>query len=646
MRKPPVILRIPLYDCRSGGKNRNTLTNVVFHTTGLREVSKFVKVIHSLPGRMRVEVPEIFRSPGRAFLFEENLVLAQGIVSARANPSNGRVLVEYSPDLTESAIKEQLIRVLTAAQDGKPALARRRDKGKKDRDAFELESLPIAWQVLLTGGSCILLLYTILKRDSPPVAKASGKSRLMSMETALTVLSGYPIFQTALDHLLKKGRLSSELVAATATLFSLMIEESRFGLLVILLVYLSTLLRTLATEHARDRIRAMLEEREPVARVLTPEGQAIVPGGRVAPEAVVVIKTGEGVPVDGRVLRGSGLVNQCPVMGDVPPSLASEGDPVYAGSTVVSGELYVRAVRVGEDTYIGRVIKMLKRADRHFPPRNVRLMSAISFVSLTLSAGIYLFTGDARRAVAMLVVGAPGAAGMASSIPVGFAAGIGAGRGILLKSSECLENMGRVDTVLFDKTTLLSRENDYDLETISVLREAKVPHIGLLTGEAGELTTAAISRLKLEEAWPDCRPQDKVKVIRRLQKKGRIVAVVGDGTSDVPALSAADVGITLSNSDELDLESAGVIIVGEDPRQVGWLKQLARESIKVSGQNTALSTGANLLGLTMGAAGLLSPLAMALLQNGCTLAILLNSGSLLLFAESLQHPRILGPGSR
>lgn len=598
-----------------------------------------MKIVHALPGRLRLEFPELFRNPGLASLLEERLTLLKGIIQVQANYRTGRILVIYSPHRLTGIKIEELVRQSLSLPYSRPLPTRaaKKQKNEEELKAFELESLPIAQQVFFAGASGALLLYSSLKRKLRPDTHSGGGSWVFAFDSAVTVLTGYPVFRTALEHLLKKGRLSSELLAGMASLSSLALQDSRMGLFVVWLVYLSTLLRTLAMEHARDRIRELLEIKKPVARVQTPAGPVLVPGDRVAAGALVIVKKGERLTVDGRVAIGAGLVNQCPVKGDTALARVSTEDPVYAGTKVLDGELYVKAERTGEETYLGRAIQLLERRKLHhlfFNSKVVRLMNKISLFSLAASASVYLVTGDVRRAIAILVVGTPGAAGLASSISLETAAGRAAGRGILVKDARHLEKMGSADTVLFDKTALLSPESKSGPEAVEMLREAGIPHIGLLTGEPGKLNMDTVNRLKLTEHWPDCRLRDKLDVIRQLQKQGRVVAVVGDRNSDVQSLSMADVGITMSRATDLDLESADIIIADNDPRQVARLNLLARQSLKVAGQNTTLSVGVNLLGLGLGVLNLLSPLPMALLQNISTLGILFNSGRLLLPVRS------------
>ncbi len=608
-----------------------------------------MKVIHSLPGRLRIELPGLSNNPGLASLLEGSLTLAKGIIRARAGCSSGRLLVVYAPDiLSQAQVKKQISKIL-ALEKCRPGPARkigRQNKGSaSEMRPYELEHLPLARQFFLTAASGFLLLYVFLKPKMKIPKQGAGVKELSNLETVLTILTGYPIFKTALDHLWQKGRLTSELLAGTASITSLAIQESRLGLFIVWLTYLSTLLRTLSQEHARDRIRVMLQGKRPVARLKTPAGEIIVPGGQVACGSLILVRKGERVPVDGPILRGAGLVDMCPVKGGPEPVVSGEGDTVYAGSLLLEGELHIKAARVGKNTYVSRVIQLLEKGEPLHSPHSmqtVRLMNRLSYLSLAVSAGIFLATRDAKLAVATLVAGTPGAAGLANSMAFGAGAGAAARQGILLKAGRHIEDMAGADTILFGRSTLLSKKNNLDLEALSMLRRTGVPHIGLLTAESPEEIGAAAARLKLKDTWPQCRPREKAAIISRLRRRGRVVAVVVEENSDAPALSAANIGITMARAGDLDLGSANVIIAADDPRKVAVFRVLARQGLSAARQNAAVSVGANLLGLAFGISGSLSPLTMALLQNFSTLAILLNSGRLLIPVqmEKVKQPAV------
>lgn len=595
-----------------------------------------MKVIHFLPGRVRVELQGLNNNPVLASFLEGCLGQMRGIVHSQASCASGRLLVVYAPDILSWVQVKEQIKKIVVMEKLQPVPARKKEnRNKKDAGEmhlYELERLPLARQFFLTTMSGLFLAYVLFKPRMNSLGGGTGAKRLLGLENALTIMSGYPVFRTALDHLWKKGRLTSEFLAGVASVAALTIQESRLGLFILWLTYLSTLLRTLAQEHARDRIRVMLQGKQPIARIKTSTGEIIVPGTQISPGSLIIVKRGERVPVDGSVVQGTALISMCPVMGPS-PIVARGRHAVYAGCLLLQGELQIRAEKVGRDTYISRKIQLLEGKDRAHSSHSIQtvhLMNRLSYLSLVISACVFLVTRDVKQAVATLVVGTPGAAGLASSMAFGTGAGAAAGRGILVKAGRHMDHMARVDTVLFGRSTLLAKINNLDLKTVSILRRAGVPYIGLLTEEPRDETHAVKARLQLEETWPECKPQEKAAIINRLRKQGRVLALIVEKDSDALALSAADVGITLARAQDLDLKSADVIITGGDSRQVASLLFLARQSLSTARQNTIVSVGANLIGLSFGALGLLSPLTMALLQNVSTLAVLLNSGRLLL----------------
>ncbi len=601
-----------------------------------------MKVVHQLPGRLRFELPEIYRNPAFASRLAGELHFIEGVLSVKASHVSGRVLLTYAPErMGAGSINESVIKCLKLARNftgNTRHEPKKREQSKtQNEQAFELESLPIARQALFTGVSGLLLLYLSIRPEAQ--SKNRAAKALPNFNTALTILTGYPILRSATEHVVKRGHLSTELLASIASIASLAAEESRLGLFINLLVYLSTLLRTMSAEYARNKIRRLLQGRKTLARVQTPQGLVLLPGDGVTPGEYVVVKRGERVAVDGQVRHGSAIIKQYLAQG---PAKVGIKDRVYAGSVVVRGEIHILAEKAGQETYIGRVMRLLPRCTQYSSVsgnRTTALVDGISLVAMALSAGVYLRTGDARRAISMLIAAAPGAAGLAASMAFGTAAGKAASRGVLAKDGRHVEVLGRADTVLFGQSGLLESRENRGLETVSSLRKAKVPYLGLLTAEPEVVARTASRRLKLQEYWSECGEKDKLEIIRRLQRQGRTIAVISDSETDVLVLSAANVGVALDQSDELNLESANIIVLGRDPRRVAWLKGLAHQSLGISRQNTALSLGVNILGLGLGLGNLLTPLNMAVLHNFSTLGILFNSTRLLWFANQGRGPK-------
>lgn len=143
------------------------------------------------------------------------------------------------------------------------------------------------------------------------------------------------------------------------------------------------------------------------------------------------------------------------------------------------------------------------------------------------------------------------------------------------------------------------------------------------------------SRLGITEVWGEMLPEDKVRVLRNLQEQGRIVAMVGEGINDCPALAMADVGIAMGTSGtDVAVESADIVLVGDDPLKVAGLIRLSRRALEVIHQNFAFAIGINALGIALGMGKLISPFTAALLHNASTLGVVINSARLLRYERN------------
>lgn len=595
-----------------------------------------MKVIHSLPGRLRIDAPEVYYQPVLAGQVTKNLACLKGFLQVDANPRTGRVLIKYAPDqLSVSNVVHEVRTVVKALQSKKPLpwgdKRKKASNYKKELEVFELESLPLGQQVLLTLFSGLLFSYVTVKGRSSKGSK--DLKTLDQVNDFLTLLTGYPIFRTALEHLFKNGSSTTELLATAASLASLTLEEKRWGLFINTVVYLNTLIRTAAAEYSRDKIRVMLEGRQNAARVVTSEGQVILKAENLVPGSTIVVRAGERLPGDGTIKEGRAVIHEHPARGKNWGKAVSAGDRIYAGSVLQRGEISVRVTRVGVDTYVGRTIRILQQGTyrcREVHELTYGVASKMSMAAFAAAIGIYLKTKDLNRFLQLLIVGAPGAAGFAASMAHGTSVLHAVLHGIFAKDDRYIEQMGQADTILFDKPDYLFSHKDRAEETIELLREGQARRIGILADCSSKEADKVAESLKLDHCWADSSPEMKSKIIRSLQKQGRKVAVIGDEKNDLVALTTANVGIALKRGDELNFESAGIIVPGEDPRLVGWLKLLSSRSQKIARQNMTLSFGTYALGLTLGLLGRLSPLTTIIINNVSTLGILANSGRLLM----------------
>jgi len=174
---------------------------------------------------------------------------------------------------------------------------------------------------------------------------------------------------------------------------------------------------------------------------------------------ILLVKTGSKVPVDGTVLSGEGSVNEASITGESLPVAKEEGSGVFAGTILDNGTIQIVADRVGEDTTFGKIIELVEEAQdsKSEAERFIdRFSKYYTPAVLVMASVVWLFSRDLELAITILVLGCPGA--LVIGVPVSNVAGIGNGarHGILLKGSEVIGDLSRLDTMVFDKTGTLT----------------------------------------------------------------------------------------------------------------------------------------------------------------------------------------------
>lgn len=276
---------------------------------------------------------------------------------------------------------------------------------------------------------------------------------------AATVATGYPFFRGGLRALSHSSPANTDTLTTTATAASFLLGERVTALTVLWLLNLGELVESVVLHRTRRAIGDLLSVGDRETWLVVNGSEQRVPLERVKIGDLVAVYTGEKIPVDGVVEQGQGTVNQSPITGESLPVLRSPGAQVFAGTVIEAGALRVRAARVGMDTAVGRLIQRVESAGELKAPietlgeRFSRRFVPLSFVAAGLA---FLFTGDLRRAVSMLLVACPCTAGLATPTAVSAAIGNGARRGILIKGGTSLEAAAGVDCVVLDKTGTLT----------------------------------------------------------------------------------------------------------------------------------------------------------------------------------------------
>jgi Cd2+/Zn2+-exporting ATPase/Cu+-exporting ATPase len=304
------------------------------------------------------------------------------------------------------------------------------------------------------------------------------------------VIGGWPIFREALENLGAR-RMTMELSMSIAIVAAAAISEFFTALVITLFVLVAEVLEGMTVARGRRAIRDLLEllPREVSVRRAGAVNQ--VDAHTLQVDDAVLISPGALIPVDGTVLAGHSFVDQARITGESMPVEKLPGSAVFAGTINQSGALEVRAERIGRDTSYGKIIEAVELAERTRAPVQRladRLAGYLVYFALGAAALTFLITRDARSTISVVIVA--GACGIAAGTPLAILGAIGraARTGAIIKGGLYLEELGRVDTVVLDKTGTL---------TFGTPRVRAVSPVAGVTAEA-VLDSAACAELRSE----------------------------------------------------------------------------------------------------------------------------------------------------
>jgi len=585
------------------------------------------------------------------------------------------------------------------------------------------------------------------------------------LATPVVLWCGWPFFERFWNSLVNRspnmftliglGTGAAYLYSVAATLFPHLFPASfrdmRGGVAVYFeaaavittLVLLGQVLELRARQRTSGAIRELLHLAPQMAHRLSATGDADISLNQVTHGDLLRVRPGERVPVDGAVREGASAVDESMVTGEPLPVEKIAGDKVTGGTLNTSGGFVMVAERVGSETLLAQIVKVVSEAQRSRAPMQ-RLADRVAayFVPGVVIAAILAFLGwtawgpEPRfahallAAVSVLIIACPCALGLATPMSIMVAVGRGASVGVLVRNAEALEALARVDTLVVDKTGTLTegkphvahvqviegsslpenavlsmaasveRSSEHPLAraivraaeerklpigpasefqatpgggvqgrvlgklvtagTLRFLTEQGIPvtvaphttdspqtagmstiylavdgrpsgilylsdvikasaadamrvlraeglRIVMVTGDRREAARKVAAEIGIEEVQAEVLPQEKGEVVRKLRSQGRIVAMVGDGINDAPALAVADVGIAMGTGTDVAIENAGIMLVKGDLRGLVRARRLSRATVGNIKQNLAFAFIYNLLGIPI-AAGIFYPI--------------------------------------
>jgi Cd2+/Zn2+-exporting ATPase len=552
---------------------------------------------------------------------------------------------------------------------------------------------------------------------------------------ASLILGSYPIVKSAVKTLLIPD-LNVDTLVSIAAISATAVGAYREAATVIFIMLLGEFLEGITVGKTRKAIASLIQLSPKTAWVRRENQEVQVPIEDVKPKEVVIVRPGERIPVDGKIVSGCGSINQSTLTGESIPVEKEAGDKVYCGTFNESGSCEIEATQVAEDTKLAQIKRLILEAQAEKSPTQ-RVMDRFSRYFIP---------------AIILIVACPCALVLGTPTAVVAAIGNAARQGILIKGGVYLEQMGRLKTLLMDKTGTLThgrpkvveinalngmdqkevlswaaiaeKRSEHPLaravtekadelglsiphpqsfenfrgkgvkvqwnsktiivgssemmknegvvipgsakglleskqsegmtsllialdrrllgiisiadtlregakEAIDKIREQGVSEIWMLTGDS-VLVADRIGRELGIRYEAKLLPEEKVLRVKEWKKQGQVVAMVGDGVNDAPALAAADIGIAMGAvGTDVAIETADIALMADDLEKIPIVVRLSRKALRVIKENLIFALVFNTIMVILSAQGWVTMILGAVMHQASSLLVILSSMRLL-----------------
>lgn len=433
---------------------------------------------------------------------------------------------------------------------------------------------------------------------------------------------------------------------------------------VITLVLLGRLLEAKAREGTGNAVNALIGLRPNTATVLDPSdvqsGAWRNPGvGRtiaidsLEPGQFFLAKAGDRIPTDGVIMAGTAHIDESMITGESRPVSRTVGESVTGSTMAMDAPLAVKATKVGDDTVLAGIVDMVAKAQAtKAPVQQLADKIAAVFVPVVIlislwTFAIWLTVGPQPRlahalvtGVCVLIIACPCALGLATPLSVTAGLGLGARNGVLVTSASALQRAKDIAIVVFDKTgtitqgiahladkgqaavastpagmPAISYANDPikpdSPKAIAALKARGVRTI-MLSGDTESTAKAVASQVGIDTVICNVLPDGKAQWIERIQSEAEnagqhgLVAMVGDGINDAPALATADIGIAMGTGTDVAMQSADITIMDGSLTGVITAMNLSKAAMHNIRENLVFAFAYNIIGIPL-AAGVLYP---------------------------------------
>lgn len=276
------------------------------------------------------------------------------------------------------------------------------------------------------------------------------------------VISGIPLLYLAIWRIIHNpgiSKISSALLICIAMFAAIYIRDLFAAGEVAFIMAIGALLEEATTKRARKGLKNLISLTPAKGRRLKDGKEEMIPAEEIKQGDILRILPGETIPADGKIISGETSVDQSVMTGESLPVDKGVGEDVFCGTINRFGSIDISATNIGEDSSLQKLIRMVQDAEnKQAPMQRIadKIASWLVPAALLIAVGAYIFTGNIVTAVTVLVVFCPCALVLATPTAIMAAIGQATKHGVIIKSGEALEKMGRVDTIAFDKTGTLT----------------------------------------------------------------------------------------------------------------------------------------------------------------------------------------------